>query len=265
MKKILIGLSVFLIFNSVSFADCCKDSTAIAPVSNQKACQTIFSFMALDLSILSPRATAADVHVCSPKNMMPWMHRFMPKCCRPGCCPQQPCNQACAPQCCPACPQCCPECCPDEQPCCPQSSCPQCCPQSCPQCCPCTPQCPGCNKSMAPTDDKQAEIKPVCDKKTLKPANNKQIIKKVICNKKNIAAVDNIQTAASEDNKQLIPVGNIQSATNTGTTEQLIKTDEQTNINPVCDKADTGLCGCVNTSPSLFRIDLLRLFKFEIH
>lgn len=120
-KRFIIGLIVFLSLSGASFADCCKCS----PSGNsncQKACQTIFSFLAIDLSILSPRATAADVHVCSPKGLMPWKHH----CCRPQCCPQQTCVPACQPQCCP----------------------------SPPQCCPCAPQCPDCRKqSIAPSDD----------------------------------------------------------------------------------------------------------------
>lgn len=87
MKKIfLIGLIVFLSFSNTSFACCCKNS----PSGNsncQKACQNIFSFIAIDLSLLSPRASAADVHTCMPKN-----------CCAPQvpcCAPQSPC---CVPQ-----------------------------------------------------------------------------------------------------------------------------------------------------------------------
>lgn len=83
MKKIfLIGLIMFLSLGGTSFACGCKNS----PSGNsncQKACQNIFSFIALDLSILSPRATAADVHTCMPKN-----------CCAPQapcCIPQNPC------------------------------------------------------------------------------------------------------------------------------------------------------------------------------
>lgn len=96
MKKIiLIGLIVFLSFTGKSFACCCKNS----PSNNsncQKACQNIFSFIALDLSILSPRATAADVHTCMPKNCC----APQAPCCTPCCTPQVPC---CTPQtqCCP--------------------------------------------------------------------------------------------------------------------------------------------------------------------
>lgn len=93
MKKIfLIGLIMFLSLTGTSFACCCKNS----PSNNsncQKACQNIFSFIALDLSILSPRATAADVHTCMPKN-----------CCAPQvpcCAPQPPCCVPQSPCCCP--------------------------------------------------------------------------------------------------------------------------------------------------------------------
>lgn len=95
MKKIiLIGLIAFLTFANTSFACGCRNS----PSGNsncQKACQNIFSFIALDLSILSPRATAADVHTCMPKNC---------------CAPQVPC---CAPQ---------TPCCVPQAPCCPKQS-----------------------------------------------------------------------------------------------------------------------------------------------
>lgn len=92
MKKIfLIGLVVFLSLTNASFACCCKNS----PSGNsncQKACHNIFSLIAIDLSLLSPRAAAADIDTCMPKNCC------MPQ--APCCAPQAPC---CVPQnyCCP--------------------------------------------------------------------------------------------------------------------------------------------------------------------
>lgn len=93
MKKIfLIGLVVFLGFANASFADCCKNS----PSGNsncQKACQNIFSLIAIDLSLLSPRAAAADIDTCMPKNCC------MPQ--TPCCTPQTPCCVPQNPCCCP--------------------------------------------------------------------------------------------------------------------------------------------------------------------
>lgn len=92
MKKIfLIGLVVFLSFVNASFACCCKNS----PTGNsncQKACHNIFSLIAIDLSLLSPRAAAADIDTCMPKN-----------CCVPApcCTPQTPCCVPQNPCCCP--------------------------------------------------------------------------------------------------------------------------------------------------------------------
>lgn len=100
MKKIfLITLIVFLSLANASFACGCKNS----PCGNsncQKACQNIFSLIALDLSFLSPRAAAADVHTCMPKNCC--VHKN--SCCepQPPCCvPQPPCYAPQNPCCCP--------------------------------------------------------------------------------------------------------------------------------------------------------------------
>lgn len=102
MKKIFfITLIVFLSFADVSFACGCGCKNSPCGNSNcQKACQTIFSLIALDLSLLSPRATAADVHTCMPKNCC--MHKtpcYMPQ--APCCMPQPPCCTPQNPCCCP--------------------------------------------------------------------------------------------------------------------------------------------------------------------
>lgn len=153
-KNLLIGLIVFLSMVNTSFANCCPQG--LTATNGQKACQNIFAFFAIDFSFLSPRATAADVHVCGK-------HRFN-KCCNP-------CESQCDPdsQCCPCPPQC-----PPCQP--------QCCPSCQPKYCPCPPQYN--RQSMVPTTDKK-EI-PVCNKKTTVseenkneiPISNKQITKK---------------------------------------------------------------------------------------
>ena len=98
LKKIIITTIILLSFANTSFACGCaaEGKTSLATSNNQKACQNVFSFITIDFSFLSPRATAADVHVCPPKHFMPWRH----KCCTP------PCIQPCMPQCCPCTPQC---------------------------------------------------------------------------------------------------------------------------------------------------------------
>lgn len=138
-NSLLMSLLVFFVLSGTSFACGCKDSDSLVSCKNQKACQTVFSFMAIDFSFLSPRATAADVHICAPSN-----------CCMPQ-------NPA------PACPQCCP---------CP----PQNCVPACPQCCPCAPQCSPCQRrSMKSSYDKQDKIIPVSDNQ-ITPSGTKEII-----------------------------------------------------------------------------------------
>lgn len=159
-KNLLIGLIMLFCLANASFAGCCPQG--LTATNGQKACQTVFSFLAIDFSFLSPRATAADVHVCSPKH---GMHRF---CQCPACCPDSQCCPEC--QCCP----CQPQCCPNHSQYCPCQ--PQCCPSCQPQCC------PQCNRqSMAPaTDEKEMPVntkQPAVsddDKKEI-PISNKQI------------------------------------------------------------------------------------------
>lgn len=144
-KKFFITGIIFLTFACATFACCCNDKKTFAASNKQKACQNIFSFITIDLSIFSPRATAADVHVGTPNQFMP---------CGCNCCTQPICAQPCTPQCCPCIPQCCPR---------------------IPQCCPCNPQY---HQSMSPDDtkkeltavnkDTKGEIIPVSDKQELK-------------------------------------------------------------------------------------------------
>lgn len=134
MKKIfLIGLFLFLSTYSQTFACGTNASTSQAISNNQKACKNVVSFIFIDFSFLSPRATAADINAGTPKHCMPWMN----KCCTPQCSTYE----GCPPQCYKM----------------------QTCPQTCaPQCCPCTPKCPDCRtQSMVPDDIKKDGLIPV--------------------------------------------------------------------------------------------------------
>lgn len=136
-KNLLIACVIFLsLANSCFACGCCPKGTFTA-CNEQKACQNVFALIALDLSFLSPRATAADVHIGKPKRCcFPWMHK---------CCPQ-PCAQPCMPQCCP----------------------------SVPQCCPC-PSAPGCGvKSMGSEDDDDLEASAQTKQEEIIPVANKQ-------------------------------------------------------------------------------------------
>jgi len=146
MKKSLIVLFTFLSICSRTFACGVNGSTSLATSNNQKACQNVVSFIVIDFSFLSPRATAADLNVGMPKRCMPWMH----KCCTPQCYTYE----SCAPQCCT----------------------PQTCPQACaPQCCPCTPQCPNCKtQSMKPDDNKLGTLRPKSNEQEAITTDTKQ-------------------------------------------------------------------------------------------
>lgn len=102
VKRLLITLILFLSISNTSFA-CCKCGQGLTATNDQKACQNVFSFLTIDFSFLSPRATAADVHVGHPKF-------WKPESCAPYC-PQ---TCPCPPQCCPCQPQCCPQQCPKQ-------------------------------------------------------------------------------------------------------------------------------------------------------
>lgn len=176
-KNLLLVLILFLSLANASFACCCQHG--FTATNGQKACQNVFAFFAIDFSFLSPRATAADVHVCGFK------HGFH-KCCNPcntECCPE--------PQCCPCMPQCCP--CPPQ--CCPS----QCCPTSQPKCSPYSP--PFNRKSMI-TDEVTKEI----------PVNNIQLNTQQ--EKKDEIPANNIQSAAPEGDKGEMPVCDKQTTSN---------------------------------------------------
>lgn len=68
-KRILIGLFAGLITylscSSITFAAPCNASTKLMTAITQKACKNIVSLISIDLSLLSPKAAAADVHTCA--------------------------------------------------------------------------------------------------------------------------------------------------------------------------------------------------------
>lgn len=69
-KTFLFALMAFFSFTNASFAcGCCgtKAATTFSTSIGQKACQTVFSFINLDLSLLSPRASIADFNVAGPQ------------------------------------------------------------------------------------------------------------------------------------------------------------------------------------------------------
>lgn len=69
-KTFLLALIAFFGFTNASFAcGCCgsKAATTFSTSIGQKACQTVFSFINLDLSLLSPRASIADFNVAGPQ------------------------------------------------------------------------------------------------------------------------------------------------------------------------------------------------------
>lgn len=66
-KTFLVVLIAFLSSASTSFACDAKGTTTFSTSIGQKACQTVFSFINLDLSILSPRASIADFNVAGPQ------------------------------------------------------------------------------------------------------------------------------------------------------------------------------------------------------
>lgn len=75
-KTFLIIFIMFLNLTNASFACGAKGTTTFSTSIGQKACQTVFSFINLDFSVLSPRASIADLSVNGPKT---------------NCCPQVPC------------------------------------------------------------------------------------------------------------------------------------------------------------------------------
>lgn len=148
-KQLLIVLVLFLSLYSPGFAcGCHGTTTSLATSNNQKACKNVVSFIYIDFSFLSPKATAADLNIgCKPKlRGYCWTH----KCSTPQCCAD--------------------ECCSDE--CCPMQVCPQPC---IPQCCPCAPQCPNCRtKSMTSDENEQKIVTQDAEQDVVLPVSYKQ-------------------------------------------------------------------------------------------
>lgn len=170
-KNLLLVLILFLSLANASFACCCQHG--FTATNGQKACQNVFAFFAIDFSFLSPRATAADVHVCAKHGF----HKYCPPC-NSGCCPDS--------NCCP----CMPQCCPCQPPCQPQC-CPQCCPNSQPKC---SPYAPPFNRKSMITDEVTKEI----------PVNNIQLNTQE--ENKSETPINNIQPAVQKEIKSEIPV-----------------------------------------------------------
>lgn len=148
-KQLFIVLTLFLSFYSPALAcGCHGGTTSLATSNNQKACKNVVSFIYIDFSFLSPKATAADLNVgCTPKlRGYSWMH----KCCTPQCCA----DECCTPQCCPI----------------------PVCPQTCgPKCCPCAPQCPNCEtKSMIPDEEEKKIVTQDVEQDGVIPVSYKQ-------------------------------------------------------------------------------------------
>jgi len=64
-KNLLIVVGIFLILAAPVLATEIQNSPTNAEVK-QKACQNIFSLINIDLSVMSPRASVADVSVADP-------------------------------------------------------------------------------------------------------------------------------------------------------------------------------------------------------
>lgn len=147
MRKFFIAIIILLNFANTSFGCCCAGDarSSFAASNDQKACQNVFSFITIDFSFLSPRATAADVHVGMPKHFM-WGHR----CCQPNC------PQPCMPQCTP---------------------CSPCVPQAFPRCRTQSMNLEDNEAAIVPNGDKQGEIIPVANVQELKTLNSVPTIK----------------------------------------------------------------------------------------
>lgn len=64
-KNLLIALCMFLSLAGKTMAATAPTQQEI-PEIKQKACQNVFSFINVDLSVMSPRAAASDVSVVAP-------------------------------------------------------------------------------------------------------------------------------------------------------------------------------------------------------
>lgn len=162
-KQLLIVLIIILTFYSPTFACGCHDgTTSLATSNNQKACKNVVSFIFIDFSFLSPKATAADLNVgCKPKLRG---HFWMHKCSTNQCCADEFCTD-------------------------------ECCPQTCiPQGCTCTPQCPNCKiKSMCPDESRQKIVTQDTEQDEVIPVSYRQKIEKQTAkqsNKTNMFRID---------------------------------------------------------------------------
>lgn len=153
-KQLLIVLVLFLSFYTPAFASGCNCGTnSFATSNNQKACKNVVSFIFIDFSFLSPKATAADLNIGGMRKLKKhcWFHKCStPQCCADECCEDECCN-----------PQCCP---------------PKTCPQTCvPKDCPCAPQCPNCRtQSMIPDENKQETVGQNIEQEGIIPVSYKQ-------------------------------------------------------------------------------------------
>jgi hypothetical protein len=66
-KNLLIAACLFLGLSSQAFAVESQNVPTNTEIE-QKACQNVFSFINIDLSLMSPRGTAADVNVVNSAN-----------------------------------------------------------------------------------------------------------------------------------------------------------------------------------------------------
>lgn len=66
-KNLLIIACLFLCLSNQVFAGEMQNAPSNAEIK-QKACQNVFSFINIDLSLMSPRGTAADVNVVNSAN-----------------------------------------------------------------------------------------------------------------------------------------------------------------------------------------------------
>lgn len=82
MKKLfLITLIGILSCFNTCFACGCKGSNTLNTHVCQKACQNVLSLIHLDISLLSPRASIADLGVCGPKTTCCKKQVIAPDCC----------------------------------------------------------------------------------------------------------------------------------------------------------------------------------------
>jgi len=66
MKKNLLLACLFLTLAAPAFAAEAQNAPSNAEIK-QKACQNVFSFINIDLSVMSPRAAVSDVSVTDPQ------------------------------------------------------------------------------------------------------------------------------------------------------------------------------------------------------